>query len=104
MLSSNLEVLQVFTEVRSSYNNFTNSTSNLDITTGSNPSHPAPGRVVHMIQISRQATDPRLAAVPHRQSTGLDLRAIRMRRADLDDRPRERVGPQKARRAGAVRP
>ena len=93
MFSSNLEVLQVFTEIRSSYNNFTNSTSNLDITTGGNPPHPAPGRVVDVIQIRRQATDPRLAAVPHRQRPGLDLRAIRMRGTDLDDRPRERVGP-----------
>ena len=104
MFPSNLEVLQVFTEIRSSYNNFTNSTSNLDILTGRDPPHAAPGRVVDVIQISRQATDPRLAAVPHRQRPGLDLRPIRVRRADLDDRPRERVGPQKARRAGAVRP
>ena len=104
MLSSNLEVLQVFTEIRSSYNNFTNSTSNLDITTGRDPPHAAPGRVVDVIQISSQATDPRLAAVPHRQRPGLDLRPVRMARADLDDGPCHGVGPQKARRAGAVRP
>ena len=104
MFPSNLEVLQVFTEIRSSNDYFTNSTSNLDITTGSNPPHAAPGRVVDVIQIRRQAADPRLAAVPHRQRPGLDLRPVGMRRAHLDDGPCQGVGPQKARRAGAVRP